>query len=429
MSPLVNGLPDDRQRSLTAAFAAWASTIKFEVDVTPEGKITFSFGDGIKAQQASDKLLLQQPQQRSEMSQEPPPDSISRVIDIYAKVLEEWKLARDAKELSDNQRRWPVLAEAREFLETQLTADPAKQLAAGKPALAALVKAYMLSLRPYSTWARDVDKRAWGASDDTRVVTAPSPIDLHWMRVIRPQLELKLQEGQALSQVAALREARKVLQDETKQLHKQVQEKELLLLKRKDQHGARLREEVARRREGRVAVALVPPTAALPPAALVQALVLVAAACAPLTACGRVPGDASGSLAHKFTGDGAFFASAGGAARRKHLPLLEEEEQCRVWQGNAEHLAISQLAITSEPRWVTKVVDETGLDRLPPTEFRQLSDPLLHQVIILVEQAQMEMEGPLVYRDKAYLDPWFCEELKMLQRKVYLLYLLLLVHR
>ncbi|KAG5175875.1 hypothetical protein JKP88DRAFT_265637 [Tribonema minus] len=97
---------------------------------------------------------------------------------------------------------------------------------------------------------------------------------------------------------------------------------------------------------------------------------------------------------------------------------------------SARRAAVSSRWILLTGRmWRTLAVAITELDRLPPTEFRLLSDPLLHQVLVVVEQTQIEMESPLVYRDKEYLNPWFREELKALQRKVQLLYLLLIVHR
>jgi hypothetical protein len=61
-----------------------------------------------------------------------------------------------------------------------------EQRAHGGTALAALVDAGVVSVRPYSTWAQDVPLEAYGplSFEPAYVVTAASPLHLHCMRLL-----------------------------------------------------------------------------------------------------------------------------------------------------------------------------------------------------------------------------------------------------
>eukprot|EP00877_Chromochloris_zofingiensis_P005862 jgi/Chrzof1/1529/Cz10g11090.t1 len=74
-----------------------------------------------------------------------------------------------------------------------------QQLAAGKEALAALVRANALSLRPFSHWAEDIPEDAFGMPTST-LVTAPSQVQLHCMRNIKDRFEDILQRWEQQEQ-------------------------------------------------------------------------------------------------------------------------------------------------------------------------------------------------------------------------------------
>ena len=63
--------------------------------------------------------------------------------------------------------------------------------AAGKPALQRLVEVIALSVRPYSSWAKDLPAEAFGP-DMEDVVTAPSAMNLSCMRFMEPDLRKNL---------------------------------------------------------------------------------------------------------------------------------------------------------------------------------------------------------------------------------------------
>ncbi|KAG5176285.1 hypothetical protein JKP88DRAFT_335933 [Tribonema minus] len=68
------------------------------------------------------------------------------------------------------------------------------QEAAGEQALRALVKAHRLGLRPYSEWALDIPREAYGLGAPVDVVTASTPADLYCMRVMHSELQRTLDE-------------------------------------------------------------------------------------------------------------------------------------------------------------------------------------------------------------------------------------------
>jgi hypothetical protein len=76
---------------------------------------------------------------------------------------------------------------------TALGINPDAQAAAGGQAVAALVRANQLSLRPYSDWARDVPEEAYGSLSST-IVTAASAVHLSCMRDMRGKLQISFQQ-------------------------------------------------------------------------------------------------------------------------------------------------------------------------------------------------------------------------------------------
>jgi hypothetical protein len=65
------------------------------------------------------------------------------------------------------------------------------QAEAGGRALAAMVKANLLSLRPYCEWAQDIQREAHGplTSEPSTVITAASAVHLHCVRALRGKLQ------------------------------------------------------------------------------------------------------------------------------------------------------------------------------------------------------------------------------------------------
>jgi hypothetical protein len=85
------------------------------------------------------------------------------------------------------------------------------QAEAGGRALAAMVKANLLSLRPYCEWAQDIQREAHGplTSEPSTVITAASAVHLHCMRALREDLdqtwaEWELQQEQVSNADATL---------------------------------------------------------------------------------------------------------------------------------------------------------------------------------------------------------------------------------
>jgi hypothetical protein len=58
----------------------------------------------------------------------------------------------------------------------------------GQQPLEAMVRANLLSLRPYSPWAADIDVAAFGPRQRFNVVTAPTPLHLYLMEEERNTL-------------------------------------------------------------------------------------------------------------------------------------------------------------------------------------------------------------------------------------------------
>ena len=70
-------------------------------------------------------------------------------------------------------------------------AASASDAEAGQPALQRLVELHALSVRPYSSWAKDLPAEAFGPHMEA-VVTAPSALNLSCMRFLEPDLRKKL---------------------------------------------------------------------------------------------------------------------------------------------------------------------------------------------------------------------------------------------
>ncbi|KAG5180598.1 hypothetical protein JKP88DRAFT_323638 [Tribonema minus] len=106
VAPLINGLPADRQQSIDATAAAFHSTFKVEQDMDMKrfSKVTATLWDAIKAQQEQDKK--QHCQQEDPLSKS---SSITQVIEMYEKILQQWEWARQAKELTQVKHQWPVV--------------------------------------------------------------------------------------------------------------------------------------------------------------------------------------------------------------------------------------------------------------------------------------------------------------------------------
>ena len=62
------------------------------------------------------------------------------------------------------------------------------QVAAGGQAVQALVRANQLSLRPYSPWASDIPREAYGP-DSSDIITAASAVHLSCLRDMRSKLQ------------------------------------------------------------------------------------------------------------------------------------------------------------------------------------------------------------------------------------------------
>jgi hypothetical protein len=77
-------------------------------------------------------------------------------------------------------------------LEVGASAKAARAREAGVNVLQQLVEANVLSVRPYSDWAYDIPAEAFAHAKV--VVTAPSTMDLYWLKRIRPQLDETLEQ-------------------------------------------------------------------------------------------------------------------------------------------------------------------------------------------------------------------------------------------
>jgi hypothetical protein len=98
-------------------------------------------------------------------------------------------------------------AVSKQYMELQLgrhmTNGVSKQQLEGEAVLAALVKAEWLSLQHYSDWAVDIPHTAHRLDNDNieyDIVTAPSPVELYYMKSIQPQLERTLQSWEQQQQ-------------------------------------------------------------------------------------------------------------------------------------------------------------------------------------------------------------------------------------
>ena len=67
-------------------------------------------------------------------------------------------------------------------------------------AVEAMVKANLLALRPYSSWASDVDVAAFGPTQDWVVVMAPSAVELYQMEIKQDVLLAALPSGMEVGQ-------------------------------------------------------------------------------------------------------------------------------------------------------------------------------------------------------------------------------------
>eukprot|EP00877_Chromochloris_zofingiensis_P014265 jgi/Chrzof1/9092/Cz03g35230.t1 len=150
-----------------------------------------------------------------------------------------------------------------------------QQLAAGKEALAALVRANALSLRPFSHWAQDIPTDAFGMTWST-LVTAPSQVHLHCMRNNKDNFEDILQRWEQQEQdkqqealtsaqqrpgspsspeVRQVREQIKEVEQEIKEViadiraAKQANDKEEVASLRRSQEQLRLKEQSLREKE------------------------------------------------------------------------------------------------------------------------------------------------------------------------------------
>ena len=84
------------------------------------------------------------------------------------------------------------------ILESPYNAVDKQQLMAelGKQALDAMVHANLLALRPYSSWATDIDVEAFGPKKRSTVVTAPTTLHLYLMEQERDMLLKPLDDKQ-----------------------------------------------------------------------------------------------------------------------------------------------------------------------------------------------------------------------------------------
>eukprot|EP00611_Tribonema_gayanum_P027219 TRINITY_DN665_c2_g1_i2.p1 TRINITY_DN665_c2_g1~~TRINITY_DN665_c2_g1_i2.p1 ORF type:complete len:361 (+),score=72.58 TRINITY_DN665_c2_g1_i2:133-1215(+) len=90
--------------------------------------------------------------------------------------------------------------------KTAVHLGTAAQVQAGARVLRAIVKANRLGLRPYSAWAKDIPREAYGPEfrPPLAIVTAPTPADLYSMRVMRSELEALLMDWEQRQQAGEL---------------------------------------------------------------------------------------------------------------------------------------------------------------------------------------------------------------------------------
>jgi hypothetical protein len=126
--------------------------------------------------------------------------NVERSVRAAASGCNDWSDAQyaDAALLILNS---PHSAVTKEVMEMQLgrhsaaAASANQQLRSGAAVLEALVRADALSLRPNSDWAVDIPIEAGFVAADI-IVTARSPVALHCMKKMRPQLEALVKSGQ-----------------------------------------------------------------------------------------------------------------------------------------------------------------------------------------------------------------------------------------
>ncbi|KAG5185961.1 hypothetical protein JKP88DRAFT_268149 [Tribonema minus] len=110
------------------------------------------------------------------------------------------KFADAALLLLDSEHNVATLKDMKMRLGRHISTAVAKghnaQAAAGGQAVAALIRANILSQRPYSEWSQDIPPDAYGppSSDPSTIITAYSAVNLYCMRGLREDLEKTINE-------------------------------------------------------------------------------------------------------------------------------------------------------------------------------------------------------------------------------------------